>query len=324
MHTIEELNQLIDSAISRIELNGEPQNLYLPIAHVLKTGGKRLRPTLTLAACNLFTNQVDDAIDAALAVEVFHNFTLVHDDIMDNADLRRGVITVHKKWNTNTAILSGDAMVVLAYKLLAKTRYDALPQVFDAFNTMAIDVCRGQQYDMDFEQKTQIDRRNYLDMIELKTAALLRGAVEIGAIIGQASTADLQALQQYALNLGLAFQLQDDLLDVYGDTNVFGKNIGGDILEQKKTILTIETRKMLEPNDLADFDKTMHDRNTPPDEKIARITQHFNRAGTKKHVEKMVDNYFANAMQCLDQLSVNNERKLVMKGLTNKILKRNK
>ena len=323
MYTVEELNQIIKRAFQKFDLESEPQNLYLPIKHVLGNGGKRIRPMLVLAACNLFSDSIDRAIDPAVAVEVFHNFTLVHDDIMDNADMRRGVVTVHKRWNSNTAILSGDAMLILAYKLLAKTSPDILPQVVGAFNELAIGVCEGQQYDMDFEHLAHISREQYITMIELKTAVLLRGALKIGAIIGGASQADIETLFQYGTNLGIAFQLQDDLLDVYGDSKVFGKNIGGDILAQKKTVLTIETRALLNGNDCARFDAVMQDTNPAPDQKISKIVGFYNQVGIKQHVEKLVDDYFTLANQVLDRLSVPAERKNILLAFTAKTMGRN-
>ena len=234
----------INKEIAKLNWNKEPRGLYEPIEYTLASGGKRLRPHLAIIAAEAvinggLINSMDDVLPAALALEVFHNFTLVHDDVMDRAEVRRGQETVHVKWNDNTAILSGDQMLIEAYKLLAQVPAPKLPQVLKWFNEMATGVCEGQQYDMEFEHMNQVSIEDYLKMIELKTSVLLAYAMRIGGYIAGASPAQQEALYQYGLNIGIAFQIQDDILDVYGDPKTFGKAIGGDICCNKKTILLL-------------------------------------------------------------------------------------
>ena len=236
---IKQLQQQVEKAIADINWVQEPTGLYHPIDYVLSLGGKRIRPVLTLLACKLFSDDEKQALSTALAVEVFHNFTLLHDDVMDRADTRRGKPTVHKKWNDNTAILSGDAMLIKAYQLLQQAPADKLPILLDLFSKTAIEVCEGQQYDVDFENDLAVQLPQYIEMIRLKTAVLLAAALKMGAIIGGASQQDADALYHYGINLGLAFQLRDDYLDSFGDPAVFGKKIGGDICCNKKTFLMI-------------------------------------------------------------------------------------
>lgn len=236
---IKQLQQQVEKAIADINWVQEPTGLYQPIDYVLSLGGKRIRPVLTLLACKLFSDDEKQALSTALAVEVFHNFTLLHDDVMDRADTRRGKPTVHKKWNDNTAILSGDAMLIKAYQLLQQAPADKLPVLLDLFSKTAIEVCEGQQYDVDFENDLAVQLPQYIEMIRLKTAVLLAAALKMGAIIGGASQQDADALYHYGINLGLAFQLRDDYLDSFGDPAVFGKKIGGDICCNKKTFLMI-------------------------------------------------------------------------------------
>lgn len=236
---IKQLQQQVEKAIANINWVQEPTGLYQPIDYVLSLGGKRIRPVLTLLACKLFSDDEKQALSTALAVEVFHNFTLLHDDVMDRADTRRGKPTVHKKWNDNTAILSGDAMLIKAYQLLQQAPADKLPILLELFSKTAIEVCEGQQYDVDFENDLAVQLPQYIEMIRLKTAVLLAAALKMGAIIGGASQQDADALYHYGINLGLAFQLRDDYLDSFGDPAVFGKKIGGDICCNKKTFLMI-------------------------------------------------------------------------------------
>ncbi len=233
----------IARVIDQVFADDEPRTLYDPARYTLSLGGKRLRPLLTLMATDLFGKDVDEALDAATAVEIFHNFSLLHDDLMDKADMRRGYPTVHKKWDANSAILSGDAMVIEAYRYIAKVPVALLPEILDTFSTAAIQICQGQQHDMDFEKRTDVSEKEYLEMIRLKTAVLIGCALKLGAIIAGASSQDAQFMYEYGINLGLAFQLKDDLLDVYGDPRTFGKKIGGDILCNKKTFLLIKALK---------------------------------------------------------------------------------
>lgn len=235
----------INQEISQLDWSKEPRGLYEPIAYTLDGGGKRIRPTLCILATQLFGGDEQKALPAALALEVFHNFTLLHDDVMDEAEVRRGRACVHKKWNTNTAILSGDQMMIEAYKLLAKVEADKLPEVLRLFNKMGTEICEGQQYDVDFEKRDDVTKDEYMMMIRLKTSVLLATALQIGAVIADAPIAQQEALYEYGIHIGLAFQIQDDYLDCYGDEKTFGKAIGGDIREGKKTWmwLTAQERK---------------------------------------------------------------------------------
>ncbi|RYE17915.1 MAG: polyprenyl synthetase family protein [Sphingobacteriales bacterium] len=256
MKKLNELQDIIIDGISQLSYPARPAELYQPISYILSIGGKRLRPALVLMACDMFGGDVNAAVKPALAIEVFHNFTLMHDDIMDNAPLRRGKVTVHEKWNSNIAILSGDVMMVEANKLIMQVDDRILRTVMTIFNETAQGVCEGQQFDMNFEQDNQVSIDGYLGMIRLKTAVLLGGALKIGALIGGADAANAENLYQFGVNLGIAFQLQDDILDVYGDPEKFGKQVGGDIISNKKTFLLIkatELAKEQESTDLAQW-----------------------------------------------------------------------
>ncbi|MCX6267758.1 MAG: polyprenyl synthetase family protein [Bacteroidetes bacterium] len=240
MHSLKSLHKRISDAFSNARFNEAPLQLYQPIAYTLDLGGKRLRPLLVLMSCDIFGGEIENAVYPAMGVEIFHNFTLLHDDIMDNAPLRRGNKTVHHKWDTNTAILSGDTMFVIAYEYVAKTNPQLLPQVLDLFNDTARKVCEGQQYDMNFETQADVSIADYMTMIRLKTAVLIACSLKLGAILANAGQDDAEKIYDLGIELGLAFQLQDDFLDAFGDTSKFGKAIGGDIATNKKTFLYIK------------------------------------------------------------------------------------
>src|ERR1700761_9383330 len=244
MKKLEDLQAIISDAVKKLAFPEYPAALYEPISYILSIGGKRMRPALLLMACDLFGGDVDDALAPALAIEVFHNFTLMHDDIMDNAPLRRGRTTVHERWNKNVAILSGDVMLIEGYKLMMQVKDHLLRQILDIFNNTAVDVCEGQQIDMEFEQRNDVTIKEYINMIRLKTAVVLGGALKIGALLGGASTKDANLLADFGVNLGLAFQLQDDILDVYGNPEKFGKQVGGDIIANKKTYLLLKALEL--------------------------------------------------------------------------------
>lgn len=322
MYSLEELGDLIEKSITNIDFPAEPKNLYEPIKYVLSNKGKRIRPIFTLTACNLFSDSVDRAIYPALAVEVFHNFTLVHDDIMDCATIRRGKETVHKKWNTNTAILSGDVMSVIAYQLLSKTSSEYLPRVIEAFNNLAIGVCEGQQYDMDFEHQKGITQEEYTRMIELKTAILLKGALQIGAIIGGANPHDIEHIGHFGTNLGLAFQHQDDLLDVYGDPTVFGKKAGGDIIANKKTVLTIKDFAKAQGKNLDTLNRMYSKTDIDPLQKVREVVDIFNEEKVNEDVEILITDYFGKALESLEKIEVSSHRKEMVKTLANSIMTR--
>lgn len=317
--TVEQLTALVEQGLRSLPLHQEPQGLYRPIAYALDTGGKRIRPTLVLAACNLFADDLQPAMPAAMAVEVFHNFTLLHDDIMDHADLRRGRPTVHRRWGANAAILSGDAMSVMAYQLLQQAPAELLHQQLDAFNRLAMGVCCGQQLDMDFEQLTTVSPEQYVGMIELKTAALLGGALELGAIAGGAQRPDVDALIELGRHMGIAFQLQDDLLDVYGDVSVFGKQTGGDIMDQKKTMLTVLTRQQLSVSECEQFDALMRNSALPREQKVAQVVDFYTRTQARKAVEQLVEQHFELAHAALERVGVSAERKAVLQAVLAKM-----
>lgn len=270
MHTIFELQQLVETSITKVEYPPHPANLYEPIRYIMRLGGKRIRPVLLLLSSELFNPDVTIAIEAALAIETFHNFTLIHDDIMDNAPLRRGKDTVHIKWGVNNAILSGDVMMVEANKHLTLLQTDVLKDALNCFNTTAQGVCEGQQLDMEFEQRDDVRIDEYINMIRLKTAVLLGGSMKLGAIVAGASSDDANLLYDFGENFGIAFQLQDDILDVYGDPAKFGKQVGGDIISNKQTFLLLKLKELASPDDLTLLEQQSS--NTNYLEKISSIT----------------------------------------------------
>lgn len=301
----------INKIIGSLDWDKEPKGLYEPIGYTLATGGKRLRPTLALIAAEAVMNGglitgdvINDVLPAALALEIFHNFTLLHDDVMDHADVRRGQPTVHVKWNENTAILSGDQMLIEAYKQLQNVPAGKLPQVLRWFNEMATGVCEGQQYDVDFEHMSQVTVDDYMQMIEKKTSVLLAYAMRIGGYIAGGTEAQEEALYQYGLHIGLAFQIQDDILDVYGDPKTFGKAIGGDILCNKKTLMLLTAMETATPEDKAELLQWLMtaDRN---EEKIAAVTKIYTRLGVREACEAIMEEETALALEQLDRLPQN-------------------
>ena len=310
----------INKEIESLNWDKEPKGLYEPIGYALASGGKRVRPTLALMAAEVIVNggllngdAIEQTVPAALALEVFHNFTLLHDDVMDRAEIRRGRPAVHVKWNDNTAILSGDQMLIEAYKLLAEVPADKLPQVLKWFNEMATGICEGQQMDVDFEHMSQVTLDDYMKMIELKTSVLLANAMRIGGYIAGATPVQQEALYQYGLHIGLAFQVQDDILDVYGDPKTFGKAIGGDICCNKKTALLITALENADAESKAELLQWIMatDRN---EEKIAAVTEIYNRLGVRQTCEAIMEEHTALALAQLDKLPQNDttERLRVM------------
>ncbi len=309
MINIEKLRALIAREIEKMNFNSRhPQELYMPVDYIMSMGGKRLRPVLCLMACRLFTDDIFDCLRPAVAIELFHNFTLLHDDIMDKADMRRGRPTVHKKWGENTAIISGDVMVVLSFDLISSAKPDILPRLLSVFNRTAVEVCEGQQMDMNFETISRVDENSYLEMIKLKTSVLIAASMEIGAIAAGASTKDSGLMYESGLNLGLAFQLQDDVMDLYGDQDKFGKKPGGDILMNKKTILLIkafETADEKTANKITDIMEKEQD----PETKISEIKNIFDQLDVKEAADRMTNDYFQEALRKLNGASCNPERK---------------
>lgn len=295
----------IQEKISRINWQREPEGLYAPIAYTMAAGGKRIRPQLAMIACQLFGGNPEEVAPAAMALEVFHNFTLLHDDVMDHAEVRRGRPTVHIQWDENTAILSGDQMLIEAYKLLAEVPAFVLPEVLQMFNKMATEVCEGQQYDVDFEKQDQVPIADYLKMIRLKTAVLLATALKMGAYIAGADTPAQDALYQFGINIGLAFQIQDDILDVWGDPTTFGKAVGGDISCNKKTFVLLTAMQMandVQHHELSNWLEQVLDDNA---EKITCVTNIYNQIGVREACNKVVEEYTQQALNILDNLPQN-------------------
>ncbi|MDR3652862.1 MAG: polyprenyl synthetase family protein [Paludibacter sp.] len=324
MKAFEDIQNIITTELETINWNKDPRGLYEPIGYVLSMGGKRIRPALTLLACNLFSDNVQPAVNSALGIEIFHNFTLLHDDIMDRADVRRGRPTVHKKWDDNTAILSGDVMQIASYQFIAQTPSEYLKQVLDLFSKTAAEICEGQQYDVDFENRDDVKAEEYLEMIRLKTAVLLGCALKTGAWIGGAGEEDAQLLYDFGINIGLAFQLKDDLLDVYGDEATFGKKIGGDILCNKKTYLLIHALELAKGEDGAELENWLNafDDNLS-NQKILAVTSLFNRLGVKSICEDKMQFFYTKAIANLEKVSVLENKKQELRKLAEKLMFRN-
>ncbi|MDL2208071.1 polyprenyl synthetase family protein [Parabacteroides sp. OttesenSCG-928-O15] len=322
MFSFQQILTQIESEISRLQLDYPPKSLYDPIEYILSLGGKRIRPALALMACNMYTEDLEPAMQPALGIEVFHNFTLLHDDLMDEADKRRHKPTVHKLWNPNVAILSGDAMLIVAYRLMGETKAPYLKEVLDLFTQTALEICGGQQYDMEFEARMDVTEEEYLEMIRLKTAVLLACSLKTGALLGGASPEDADHLYAFGINIGLAFQLQDDLLDVYGDTETFGKNIGGDILCNKKTFLLINALKRASDSQWQVLTEWMGKTEYDPQEKIAVFTYIYNELHLKQLVTAKMQDYYQTALSHLDALQVAPERQEELKSVCNQLLYR--
>ncbi len=308
----EDAQNAVKKALKNLNWDINPHGLYDPIGYVLSLGGKRIRPTCALLACQMFSGDAQEALYPALALEVFHNFTLLHDDIMDKADMRRGQPTVHVKWNDNTAILSGDAMMIKAYQLLAKCNPAIFPIIIPIFSKTAIEVCEGQQYDMDFESRNDVSVSEYMEMIRLKTAVLLAASLQIGAICGGAKAADAKLLYEFGIGIGLAFQLKDDLLDVWGDVKKFGKKIGGDICCNKKTFLLINAYDKANADQKKELDRWLLSETTDRDAKVAAVTELYERLGIKSLAEQSMREYYDRAIAALDKVGIEKERKDVL------------
>ncbi len=313
---------IINDALNEIQYPEQPQALYQPIEYEQSLGGKRIRPILMLMACELFGGDINQAIKPAIGLEIFHNFTLLHDDVMDKSDLRRGKPTVHKVWDENHAILSGDAMQIIATQNMAQVAPRLLPAVMETYLKTALEICEGQQFDMDFETRNDVTTDEYINMIRLKTAVLLGCALKIGALIAGAPIAQANTLYRFGENLGLAFQLQDDYLDVYGDPIIFGKNIGGDILNDKKTFMLIEAQRLAEGRDKETLAKYIGNNDVDPKEKIETITQIYNNLGINDICSNKMQYYFDAAMECMQEILVPEERKLALINLAQSLMKR--
>jgi len=324
MYTFEELSERINGIIRSLDIPKSPDELYDPIRYILSLGGKRIRPVLALMSANLFTDNIDDALPPAISIELFHNFTLIHDDIMDHASVRRNFPTVHTKWNTNIGILSGDALNIYAYGHLLKSRKDKLFRLLEIFNETALEVCEGQQLDMNYETAREITMDEYLRMIRLKTAVLLAGAMKIGALVAGATEEQIEHAYNCGMNLGMAFQIQDDYLDTYGDADLFGKTIGGDILSNKKTFLLVHAMAVLPPDLKKKLFAEMDDPDPDKEKKVIAIRDLFNMANIPEVAKKKMNAFYEEGMKELRLTGVPPERRVIIEELSEKLVSRTK
>ncbi len=316
--------KIINEALAIIDLKQQPQNLYQPISYSLGMGGKRLRPVLTLAACDLFGGDIKNALNAAVGLEIFHNFTLVHDDIMDAAPLRRGEKTVYKKWDSNVAILSGDTMFAIALQQITNTGHPKLKDVLQVFIQTAIEVCEGQQFDMDFENRSDVSIAEYLEMIRLKTAVLLGASLKIGALLANAGEDQTRLIYDFGINAGIAFQLKDDWLDAFGDEAKFGKSIGGDIVANKKTFLYLKCLELADPTDRESliqlFGKSQRNENT----KVKKVLDLFEKYRIKEATIQEMEKFFGMSIRSINQVDAPVEKKNRLSGFAEMLYKRDK
>ena len=322
MYNTKELLDKVNAALAENDVVKAPAGLYAPISYVLSLGGKRIRPVMVLMAYNLYHDEVDAAMLPAIGLETYHNFTLLHDDLMDRADVRRGMPTVHRKWNDNTAILSGDNMLVMAMQRVCQCDARHLPAVTSLFTQTAIEIDEGQQYDMDFETRNDVAEEEYIEMIRLKTSVLLACALKMGAILADAPEGDALALYQFGEKIGLAFQLQDDYLDVYGDYATFGKQIGGDIMCNKKTYMLINALRLAQGEQAAELQSWIDKVDADRDQKVAAVTRIYNELGIPAMCQARINAYFEEAMECLERVALPLERKAMLHELAHKLLNR--
>lgn len=312
MIPVSQLQSQVNTYIAELDYSRPPVGLYAPIEYVLSLGGKRIRPLLMLMAYNMYKDDVETILPLAIGIETYHNYTLLHDDLMDKADMRRGKETVHKRWNENAAILSGDTMLVLAYKMMARCKGEYLKEVLDLFTETALEIGEGQQYDMEFENRQDVTVEEYLEMIRLKTSVLLAASLKIGAILGGASSKDADCLYDFGIRLGLAFQLQDDYLDVYGDPKVFGKKIGGDILCNKKTYMLINALQLANEEQRKELLYWVNVEDCNAEEKIKAVTALYDAIGIKQLCNNKIEDYFLQAKNCLEQVALPLEKKTLL------------
>ena len=316
MKPFQDYLDIVNQAIAAIPYPQQPRQLYEPIAYHMALGGKRVRPVLTLMACEAMGADASRAVDAALGIEMFHNFTLLHDDVMDNADVRRGKTTVHRRWNDNTAILSGDTMLTIATQYIART---ASWPLMDLFNKTAIEIYEGQQWDMDYELRNDVTVDEYINMIRLKTSVLLGCALKAGAIVAGAVEADADQLYEAGVNMGLAFQLRDDVLDVWGDPETFGKEIGGDIMNNKKTFLLINAMQLAQGDDADELRHWLNDPYVTRDDKVAGVTALYQRLGVRDLAEQAIADYNTRAVTAFNQVNMSEEAKNTFIALANRL-----
>ena len=321
-YSAQQLLGKVNAYLKQMPYSRPPKGLYDPIAYELDLGGKRVRPVLMLMGYNLYREDVDTILPQAAGLETYHNHTLLHDDVMDHADMRRGKPTVHNVWDENTAILSGDAMLILAYRLMAQCPADKLPQVLGIFTETTMEICEGQQWDMEFEKRMDVKVDEYVEMIRLKTSVLLAAALKIGACLAGAPEEDARKLYDFGMKMGLAFQLQDDWLDVYGDPKVFGKNIGGDILCNKKTYMLITALQQADDAQRAELEGWLSATNCEPAEKIAAVTRLYNKVGVGERCMERVEAYYNEGLAVLDSVALPAERKQVLKEFACSLMNR--
>uniref|UniRef100_UPI004049E168 polyprenyl synthetase family protein n=1 Tax=Flavobacterium sp. TaxID=239 RepID=UPI004049E168 len=322
MEAISKLQALFSTYLESKKWIKSPENLYEPVEYILSLGGKRMRPVLTLLATEVFDGNANDALPAALAIEVFHNFSLVHDDIMDDAPLRRGNTTVHEKWDVNTAILSGDAMLILAYQAFEKYEAVQFKALMQLFSQTALEVCEGQQWDVDFETRQDVSESEYLKMISYKTAVLVAAAMKMGAIIAKTSEQQAQLIYDFGLNLGIAFQIQDDYLDAFGNPETFGKQVGGDIIENKKTYLYLKAKELASEQDKDLLMQLFASQPENPTDKIEAVKSIFNDSGATKATQNAVKHYTQNAFDKINQLDISIQKKSFLVGFGNYLMGR--
>ena len=323
MLSLSEYQNVISEEFSNLHIDKQPKNLYEPIDYILSLGGKRIRPVLTLMATDIFDGNYKKAIPAAKAVEVFHNFSLVHDDIMDDAPLRRGNETVHEKWDINTGILSGDAMLILAYQYFEVYEPIIFQKLAKLFSKTALEVCEGQQYYVDFETRDDVTISEYLKMIEFKTAVLLGAAMKMGAIVAETSEENADLIYNFGLNLGIAFQLQDDYLDAFGNPETFGKQVGGDIIENKKTYLYLKAMEFAKEEDRQQLLHLFSIQPTDNNDKIESVKAIFNTSGASEATKKAIQDFTFKAFETLEKMDIENEKKAILKAFGENLMGRN-
>ncbi len=322
MRTIEEYQNLIQNFIDEKVTHQEPVELYEPITYTLNMGGKRLRPLLTILTCDIFDGNIHQALYPALGLETFHNFTLLHDDIMDKAPIRRGKPTVYKKWDANRAILSGDTMMVMAYDYILGAPKDLLFDIFTVFNKLGKEVCEGQQYDMNFETNQEVSIPEYLNMIHLKTAVLLGGSMQVGALIARTSEENTHLIYEFGECVGMAFQLQDDLLDAFGDEDIFGKKNGGDIRTNKKTFLYLKALELATESQRKELIQLFKIQDEHNEDKVGKVLSIFQKLNIEAETRLLMDSYYSRAMETLEKIKLTENKKLILINLANSLMKR--
>lgn len=324
MNGFEHLTAFFENKLKEQKFGNKPSELYLPISYTLSLCGKRIRPILTLMACEMYCGNYERALPQAIAIELFHNFTLIHDDIMDNAPIRRGKQTVYKKWDSNIAILSGDTLFALAYHYAQQANKEILPEILGVFNKTAIEVCEGQQYDLNFENDSSVSVKDYIEMIRLKTAVLFAASLKIGSLIGGATAAEAQDLYDFGLYIGLGFQLQDDLLDTFGDETIFGKKTGGDILTNKKTFLYLKAFERADPKTRNSLVELFSSKPKDEKKKIRKVKSIFIQLDVTGACSELIEDYYQEGMNRLNRLSISTENKEILIDVARKMIYREK